>query len=131
MLRFYDRDARYAGESKYGPRKLLRLALDGITSFSTVPIKLVAWLGFVCVVFCLIVLAWALYTRFFTDAAPQGWTSLAEAYQVSVDYLREQREVGVGRVRSAAEFVSTKTSEGFQTLQHRFAKVMTTKSQVA
>ena len=72
----YDRDARYAGESKYGPRKLLRLALDGITSFSTVPIKLVAWLGFVCVVFCLIVLAWALYTRFFTDAAPQGWTSL-------------------------------------------------------
>ena len=72
----YDRDARFAGESKYGPRKLLRLALDGITSFSTVPIKLVAWLGFACVLFCLIVLAWALYTRFFTDAAPQGWTSL-------------------------------------------------------
>jgi hypothetical protein len=60
-----------------------------------------------------------------------GAKSLAEAYQVSVDYLREQREVSVARVRSAAEFVSTKTSEGFQTLQHRFAKVMTTKSQVA
>jgi polyisoprenyl-phosphate glycosyltransferase len=72
----YNRDARFAGESKYGPRKLLRLALDGITSFSTVPIKLVAWVGFACVVFCLIVLAWALYTRFFTDQAPQGWTSL-------------------------------------------------------
>jgi hypothetical protein len=60
-----------------------------------------------------------------------GAKSLAEAYQVSVDYLREQREVSVARVRSATEFVSTKTSEGFQTLQDRFAKVMTTKSQVA
>ena len=72
----YNRDPRFAGESKYPPRKLLRLALDGITSFSTVPIKLVAWLGFVLVAFCLVVLGWALYTRFFTDAAPQGWTSL-------------------------------------------------------
>jgi dolichol-phosphate mannosyltransferase len=72
----YTRDPRFAGESKYPPRKLMRLALDGITSFSTVPIKLVAWLGFLLVVFCVIVLGWALYTRFFTDAAPQGWTSL-------------------------------------------------------
>jgi polyisoprenyl-phosphate glycosyltransferase len=72
----YRRDPRYAGSSKYPPRKLLRLALDGIVSFSTVPIKLVAWLGFALVAFCLVVLGWTLYTRFFTHAAPQGWTSL-------------------------------------------------------
>ena len=72
----YRRDPRFAGASKYPPRKLLRLALDGITSFSTVPIKLVTWLGFALVVFCLGVLGWTLYTRFFTNAAPQGWTSL-------------------------------------------------------
>jgi glycosyltransferase involved in cell wall biosynthesis len=72
----YRRDARHAGTSKYPPRKLLRLALDGITSFSTVPVRLVAWLGFALVVFCLAVLSWVLYTRFFTDNAPQGWTSL-------------------------------------------------------
>ncbi|HKB92711.1 MAG TPA: glycosyltransferase family 2 protein [Gaiellaceae bacterium] len=72
----YTRDPRYAGSSKYPPRKLLQLALDGITSFSTVPIRLVAWLGFVLVVFCFGVLAWVLYTYFFTDRAPQGWTSL-------------------------------------------------------
>jgi polyisoprenyl-phosphate glycosyltransferase len=72
----YRRDPRYAGESKYPPRKLLRLALDGIVSFSTVPIRLVAWLGFALVAFCLVVLGWTLYTRFFTHAAPQGWTSL-------------------------------------------------------
>jgi glycosyltransferase involved in cell wall biosynthesis len=72
----YRRDPRFAGKSKYPPRKLLRLALDGITSFSTVPVRLVAWLGFALVVFCLAVLSWALYTRFFTNQAPQGWTSL-------------------------------------------------------
>jgi hypothetical protein len=60
-----------------------------------------------------------------------GATSLAEAYQVSADYLRQQREVGVARAKSAGEFVSTKTSESFQALQDRFAKVMPTKSQVA
>jgi dolichol-phosphate mannosyltransferase len=75
----YARDARFAGESQYPPRKLLKLALDGITSFSTVPIRLVAWIGFLVVVVCLGVLAWALYTYFFTDAAPQGWTSLLVA----------------------------------------------------
>jgi glycosyltransferase involved in cell wall biosynthesis len=72
----YRRDPRYAGASKYPPRKLVRLALDGIVSFSTIPIKLVAWLGFTLVLFCLVVLSWTLYTRFFTHSAPQGWTSL-------------------------------------------------------
>jgi polyisoprenyl-phosphate glycosyltransferase len=72
----YRRDPRHAGTSKYPPHKLLRLALDGITSFSTVPIRLVTWLGFTLVVFCLGVLAWTLYTRFFTHDAPTGWTSL-------------------------------------------------------
>jgi glycosyltransferase involved in cell wall biosynthesis len=72
----YHRDARFAGESKYPPRKLLRLALDGITSFSVVPMQLAAWLGFALVGFCLVVFAWVFYSRFFTDSAPQGWTSL-------------------------------------------------------
>jgi dolichol-phosphate mannosyltransferase len=72
----YRRDPRYAGASKYPPRKLLRLALDGITSFSTMPMELVTWLGFTLVGFCGVVFMWALYTRLFTGAAPQGWTSV-------------------------------------------------------
>ena len=55
---------------------MLRFALDGITSFSTVPVQLIAWLGFAIVVFCFAVLGWALYTRFFTNEATPGWTSL-------------------------------------------------------
>ncbi len=72
----YRREARYAGESKYPTRKLVRLAFDGITSFSTAPIKLVTAIGFALVVFCVGVLAWTLYVRFFTDNPPQGWTSV-------------------------------------------------------
>jgi dolichol-phosphate mannosyltransferase len=72
----YTREARHAGESKYPPSKLVRLAFDGITSFSTAPIKLVTAIGFALVVFCVGVLGWTLYVRFFTSHHPQGWTSV-------------------------------------------------------
>jgi dolichol-phosphate mannosyltransferase len=71
----YERQARHAGKSKYPLKKLLHLATDGITSFSTAPVKLVTALGFVLVVFCTAVLAWSLYEHF-TSRAPQGWTSV-------------------------------------------------------
>ncbi len=41
----YDRAARHAGETKYPLRKMLRLASDGITSFSYVPLQLATWFG--------------------------------------------------------------------------------------
>jgi glycosyltransferase involved in cell wall biosynthesis len=72
----YSREARFAGVSKYPPAKLVRLAFDGITSFSTAPIKLVTALGFVLVLFCIVVLGWTVYVRFFTSHHPQGWTSV-------------------------------------------------------
>src|SRR4051794_7533946 len=72
----YARDARFAGESNYPFGSLLRLALDGIMSFSLAPIRLVTALGFALVVFCAAVLGWTLYVRFFTHHHPQGWTSV-------------------------------------------------------
>jgi dolichol-phosphate mannosyltransferase len=42
----YERDERHAGETKYPYRKMLKFAIDGITSFSTVPLKLATWLGY-------------------------------------------------------------------------------------
>lgn len=72
----YRRDPRFAGASKYPLGKLIRLAADGITSFSIAPIRLLTRLGVVMLVFCLGVLGWTLYVRFFTPNAPQGWTSL-------------------------------------------------------
>lgn len=48
----YERAARAAGETKYPLRKLLRLALDGLFAFSTVPLRLAAWLGLLVVLLC-------------------------------------------------------------------------------
>ncbi len=42
----YKRDRRYAGKTKYPYSKMLKFALDGITSFSSVPLKLATWLGY-------------------------------------------------------------------------------------
>lgn len=41
----YDRDERYAGETKYPLRKMIKFALDGITSFSSAPMRIATWLG--------------------------------------------------------------------------------------
>jgi dolichol-phosphate mannosyltransferase len=43
----YHRDKRYAGETKYPYRKMIKFAFDGITSFSTAPLKLATWLGYI------------------------------------------------------------------------------------
>jgi glycosyltransferase involved in cell wall biosynthesis len=43
----YQRDSRAAGVTKWGYLRLMRLALDGITAFSTVPLRLATWLGFI------------------------------------------------------------------------------------
>ena len=43
----YDRDARYAGGTKFSTGKMLRFALDGITAFSEIPLRFASWFGFV------------------------------------------------------------------------------------
>ena len=60
-----------------------------------------------------------------------GAKSLAEAYQLQVDYLRERTEVGVTRAKNAAEFVSDKAADGFKTVQEGFAKVANFNKQAA
>ena len=72
----YRREARHAGTTKYPTRRMLRFALDAITSFSTAPLRWVAVMGFSMVGFCGVYLAYALYVRFFTDQAVEGWTTV-------------------------------------------------------
>jgi len=68
--------ARFAGRSKYPPRRMLRLAMDGLTSFSAAPLRLVSALGLCFVVFCVLYLAYVLGVHFFTDETIEGWTSV-------------------------------------------------------
>lgn len=72
----YDRDVRHAGEPGYTYRKLFLLAVDGITSFSDLPLRIATFAG-LCVSFvALLLIAYALISYFFNDRTPQGWTSL-------------------------------------------------------
>lgn len=73
----YDRPERYSGTSAYSFSKLLKLALDGITSFSDFPLKLATFLGFGTTIVALLLIAYTLVSKFIlNNGTPQGWTSL-------------------------------------------------------
>ena len=72
----YEREARFAGTTHYPVRKMLRLAIDAITSFSVQPLRLASALGMAFGVLGLLVLASALFA-WATGGAVHGWTSLA------------------------------------------------------
>lgn len=71
----YERSQRFAGESKYPIRRMLALAFDGITSFSAVPLRIIALLGFFVFFVSMAVSVWALWVRLFSDHAVPGWAS--------------------------------------------------------
>jgi glycosyltransferase involved in cell wall biosynthesis len=72
---YYKRLEREAGESKYPLRKMLIFAWNGITSFSTVPMKLVLWFGIINFVFAIGIIVWVLICKLFGFTV-QGWTSI-------------------------------------------------------
>lgn len=69
----YPRAERFAGESKYPVKKMVKFAWDGITSFSIKPIRFVLWLGIIIFIISLIVTIYALITKL-TGNAVSGWT---------------------------------------------------------
>ena len=72
----YDRDPRHAGETGYTFKKMIKFALDGITSFSDAPLKLASLIGFIVSGFAFLMILYALYARFISRDYVQGWTSL-------------------------------------------------------
>lgn len=72
---YYARDPRFAGESKYPLRRMIGLALDAVTSFSVVPLRLITLIGFVVFLFTAGMSGFIVWIRFFTDIAVPGWAS--------------------------------------------------------
>ena len=74
----YDRDVRYAGSTKYPLGKMIRFAMDGITSFSDIPLRLASYFGFtvsaVAFVYALVVVAFKLF-NLNPPAYTPGWAS--------------------------------------------------------
>ena len=72
---YYERHERAAGVSKYPLKKMMGLALDGITSFSTKPIAMITALGFLVLICCFGAAVYAFVSYFF-GYVERGWTSL-------------------------------------------------------
>lgn len=72
----YDRDARFAGETKYPMRRMLLFALDAMTAFSTLPLRVATFLGFFCAAGAFV---FGIYTivAYLIGETVNGWTSLA------------------------------------------------------
>lgn len=70
-----ERDERFAGESKYSSLKLLKLAADGIFSFSTVPLRAAAAVGMLAMFLASVFAAYAIYARLVLHRSPAGFTA--------------------------------------------------------
>jgi polyisoprenyl-phosphate glycosyltransferase len=72
----FERPARAAGETKYPLAKMLRLSVDGVTSFSTAPLRLSGLLGLLGLLAGLAYAGYAVYIGYVLGRGVQGWTSL-------------------------------------------------------
>ena len=75
---YYERKERFAGESHYPLRKMIALAMDGITSLSVKPLRLISTIGIIMAIVSVIGLIWAVASKFlgFTET---GWASIVAA----------------------------------------------------
>lgn len=74
----YQREARFAGETKYPFRKMLKFAIDGLTSFSTIPLKLATWLGYFASALAFLYLA-SVFVQKWLGRTVEGWATIMVA----------------------------------------------------
>jgi glycosyltransferase involved in cell wall biosynthesis len=90
---YYRRSERFAGESKYPLSKMFNFAIDGITSFSVRPLRLIATLGFLFLLCSLVAVVYTLYV-YFNGETVAGWASL----MLSVWFLGSLILIAIGIV---------------------------------
>ena len=99
----YDRAERIGGETGYTYRKMIHLALDGITAFSDAPLKAATISGFVVSGVAFLVMLYTLYSRFITHNFEPGWASL----MVSILFLGGVQLIAVGIIGEYIARLST------------------------
>lgn len=83
---------RFAGTSKFSVKKMMHFALDGITAFSKVPLRMAFYIGLLCGLLSILMILHILFVHFFTDNVVSGWTTLA----VSIFFLGGVQLVCIG-----------------------------------
>ena len=112
---YYERAKRVAGESKYPLKKMLKLAFDGITSFSIKPIKLITTLGIIITVLSVAAFVYTLIS-YFTGNTEPGWSSLI----ISIWFLGGVQLASIGLVGQYVGkiYVETKNRPRFNVEKH-------------
>lgn len=87
----YDRAERIHGTTKFTYKKMIQFALDGISSFSTWPLKIATLMGFGVSFICFIVILYTVYQKLFGFTVT-GWTSM----QISILFLGGIQLIGIG-----------------------------------
>lgn len=95
----YDRQERLNGETGYTFRKMFRLAMDGITSFSNFPLRVATFSGFFCAFFGLFLIGYTLYSRYVLKDYEPGWSSL----MVTIVFIGGIQLIGIGII---GEYIS-------------------------
>ncbi len=72
----YDRASREHGETHYPFRKMYKFAIDGVTSFSMLPLQVATYVGTGSALVAFLGIVWSVYLKLFTDKTVQGWSSL-------------------------------------------------------
>lgn len=88
----YDRQERFAGTTGYSFRKMLRLAIDGITSFSNAPLKLVTYLGLFISIVAFVIFLYVIYSMFIIEDFVPGWGSI----MVSILFIGGIQMIAIG-----------------------------------
>ena len=88
---YYERKERFAGESKYPLKKMLNFAWDGITSFSTKPLRLICILGFLILFISIGIMIYSL-VRYLTGNTVSGWTFLS----ISIWFIGGLQMISIG-----------------------------------
>jgi dolichol-phosphate mannosyltransferase len=73
---YYERHPRFAGETKYPLGKMVGLALDGVTSFSTAPLRWVTWAGLIAAGVSVLGIIYAVVVRMMTNSWVPGWAAI-------------------------------------------------------
>ncbi|MEM1120348.1 MAG: glycosyltransferase family 2 protein [Bacteroidota bacterium] len=72
----YERAERFSGTTKYPLKKMVAFAIDGLTSFSSLPLRLASLLGYIFTFLSALYFCYVLYKKFWTDDTVQGWSSI-------------------------------------------------------
>jgi polyisoprenyl-phosphate glycosyltransferase len=90
----YERDARASGKPKFTLKRLIGLAIDGLVSFSSYPLRLVTYLGIGTASLAVLMMVWVFLDAFIHHTAPRGWASVI----VTVLFMGSIQMIGLGIV---------------------------------